>query len=139
LQALGTAQQLAVSGQKLTITYNQGTEVLIYTAASLPLEYTLWTLSVLNGQPVSAEMSITAVFTPAEAPNTGNINGSSGCNSYSAAYTQEGNSLTVQPPAVTMMACPTGMETEQAYLQRCKPPSYEIFGDKLVLTNPPAA
>ena len=136
LQALGTAQQLEVSGQKLTITYDQGAGVLIYTSASLPLEYTLWTLSVLNGQPVSVDMSITAVFTPGEVENAGNINGSSGCNSYSSAFTLDGNNLAVQMPAVTMMACPTGMDMEQAYLQVLQTSaSYEIFGDKLVLTG----
>jgi heat shock protein HslJ len=91
----------------------------------------------MNGQPVSAETNITAVFTSGEAPDTGVISGSSGCNTYSAGYTLDGNNLTVQPAAVTLMACATGMETEQAYLQALQAStSYEIFVDKLVLTNP---
>ena len=137
LEALGTAQQFDISGQMLTITYNQGAEVLTYTAANLPLEYSLWTLTAMNGQPVTAETNITAMFTPAEAPNTGNIGGSSGCNTYSAGYTLDGNNLTVQPAAVTLMACETGMETEQAYLQALQASvSYQIFVNQLVLTNP---
>ncbi|OGN94212.1 MAG: hypothetical protein A2Z71_04565 [Chloroflexi bacterium RBG_13_50_21] len=80
LSTLGTAQQYAISGLKLTITYNQGAGVLTYTAVDVPLEYSLWTLSTMNGQPVSAETNITAVFTPGEAPDTGVISGSSGCN-----------------------------------------------------------
>src|SRR4030043_992443 len=116
LSTLGTAQQYAISGLQLTITYNQGAGVLTYTAANVPLEYSLWTLSTMNGQPVSPETNITAVFTPGETPNTGAISGSSGCNTYSAGYTLDGNNLTVQPAAVTLMACATGMETEQAYL-----------------------
>ncbi len=89
------------------------------------------------GNPSQSEIPITAVFTPGETPNTGVISGSSGCNSYSAGYTLDGNNLAVQPAAMTMMACATGMDTEQAYLQALQASvSYEIFADKLVLTNP---
>jgi heat shock protein HslJ len=137
LTSLGAAQQYAIAGQQLTITYNQGAGVLTYTAASVPLEYSLWTLSLMNGQAVPTESPITAVFTPGETPNSGYIGGSSGCNTYSAGYTLDGNNLTVQPAAMTLMACATGMETEQAYLQALQAStSYEIFVDKLVLTNP---
>jgi putative lipoprotein len=45
LSTLGTAQQYAISGLKLTVTYNQGAGVLTYTAVDVPLEYSLWTLS----------------------------------------------------------------------------------------------
>jgi heat shock protein HslJ len=137
LSSLGTAQEYAISGQQLTITYNQNAGVLTFTAASMPLEYSLWTLTSLNGQPVPAETSITATFTPGEDPNTGNIGGSSGCNTYNAGYTLDGNNITVGTAAMTMMACETGMETEQAYLQALQDSqSYQIFGDRLVLTNP---
>jgi len=137
LSSLGTAQQYAIQGLELTITYNQGAGVLTYSAASAPLEYSLWTLLMMNGQPVAAETPITAVFTPGETPDAGVISGSSGCNTYSAGYTLDGNNLTVQPAAMTMMACATGMETEQAYLQALQTSTtYEIFADKLVLTNP---
>ena len=137
LSSLGTAQQYAIQGIELTITYNQGAGVLTYTAANAPLEYSLWTLSMMNGQPVASEIPITAVFTPGEMPNTGTIDGSSGCNSYSAGYTLDENNLAVQPAAMTMMACATGMDTEQAYLQALQASvSYEIFADKLVLSNP---
>jgi heat shock protein HslJ len=137
LSSLGTAQQYAITGLQLTITYNQGAGLLTYTAANLPLEYTLWTLSMMNEEPVSTESPITAVFTPGETPDTGNVSGSSGCNTYNADYTLDGNNLTVQPAAMTMMACATGMETEQSYLQALQAStSYQIFADKMVLTNP---
>jgi heat shock protein HslJ len=137
LQSLQTAQQLSISGQVLTITYNQGAGVLKYTSANLPLEYTLWTLTSMNGQAVSADTNVTASFTPGEAPTTGTINGSSGCNTYSAGYTLNNSNIAVQLPAVTMMYCATGMETEQAYLQALQAStSYEIFVNQLVLTSP---
>jgi heat shock protein HslJ len=137
LYALQAASEYAISGQFLTIKYNQGAEVLNYTAASLPLEYTLWTLTQMNGQPVASDLPITALFTPGEEANTGIVAGSSGCNSYNAGYTLEGSTLTIQTAAMTMMACATGMETEQAYLAALQTTTtYEIFADKLVLTNP---
>jgi heat shock protein HslJ len=137
LQALGAAEQVAISGQVLTITYNQGAGVLTYTASDLPLEQTQWSLSTMNDQPLEADTSITAVFTPGEEANTGELSGSSGCNNYSAIYRVDGSNLTVDVPVVTLMACPTGMEQEQAYLQALQAStSYEIFADKLVLTNP---
>jgi heat shock protein HslJ len=137
LQALGTAQQLTITGQKLAITYSQGAGILNYTSASLPLEHTLWTLSLMNGQAVTAENSITASFTPAETADTGTVGGNSGCNSYSAGYTLSGSTLTVEPAISTMMACATGMDTEQAYLQLLQEStSYQISANILVLTGP---
>jgi heat shock protein HslJ len=136
-QALGTVQQYSILNQKLTLTYSQGAGVLIYTSANLPFEHTLWTLSLMNGQPVTAESSITAVFTPTDTPNEGNVSGSSGCNQYNAGYTLDGSSITMQPAASTMMACETGMDTEQAYLQMLQAStSYQIAANTLTLTSP---
>jgi heat shock protein HslJ len=137
LTALGTIGQYTISGPTLTLTYNQGAGVLIYTSADLPLEYTLWTLTAMNGQAVATDTNITASFTPGETANTGIIGGSSGCNTYNAGYTLNGSNIAVQPAATTRMYCATGMETEQAYLQALQAStSYEVFMDKLVLTNP---
>jgi heat shock protein HslJ len=137
LSSLGTAERYEIKGQQLVITYNQGAGVLTYIAANLPLEYTLWTLATLNGQAVSTDTPITAVFTPGEETGTGNISGSSGCNTYNADYTLTGTSITVGPAATTRMACATGMDIEQTYLQALQTStSYQILADKLVLTNP---
>jgi heat shock protein HslJ len=137
LQALGTAQQMSITGPKLALTYNQGAGVLNYTSATLSLEYTLWTLALLNGQPVTTESSITALFTPADAADTGTISGNSGCNSYTSGYTLSGSNLTVQPAVSTMMACATGMDVEQTYLQLLQgSTSYQISANTLVLSGP---
>jgi heat shock protein HslJ len=136
LQALATATQFEISGQTLTMTNNEGTTEITYTAADLPLEHSLWTLSVVNGQPIEPETEITAIFTPGEAANTGNLSGSAGCNFYSADYTLDGSNLTVQSPTATLMVCPSGMEAEESYLQALQATqSYEIFGDRLVLMS----
>jgi heat shock protein HslJ len=136
-QALGTVQKYNILNQRLTLTYNQGAGVLVYTSVNLPFEHTLWTLSLMNGQPVTAESSITAVFTPTDTPNEGNVSGSSGCNQYNAGYTLDGNNITMQPAASTMMACETGMDTEQAYLQMLQTStSYQVAANTLTLTSP---
>ncbi len=137
LSALTTAQQLVISGLKMSIAYNQGTSQLNFVAVSAPLTYSLWTLTAMNGQTVAAETNVTATFIPGEADNSGTISGSSGCNTYNAAYTLDGQNITVQPPAVTRMYCAEGMEIEQTYLQALQAStSYAIFADELVLTNP---
>jgi heat shock protein HslJ len=137
LSALTTAQQAKVTGLTLTITYNQGAGVLNYIAANVPLENSLWTLTLMNGQPITADTNITATFTPGDTPGEGVINGSSGCNTYNASYTLNGSNITVGPAAVTRMYCEGTMDTEQAYLTALQAStSYEIFVDTLVLTNP---
>lgn len=137
LTGLETVAQYAISGPTLTLTNSDGSGVLIYTAANLPLEYTLWTLTAMNGTAVLSDTNITAVFTPGETTDTGTIDGSSGCNTYSAGYTKDGKNLTIQPAATTRMYCETAMDTEQAYLQALQAStSYEIFVNQLVLTNP---
>jgi heat shock protein HslJ len=136
LTALSTAQGATVTGLKLAITYNEGTEVLNFIAASVPLEYSMWTLTLINDQPIPADIDITATFTPGETPGEGVINGSAGCNIYNAGYTLDGNNLTVQPPATTRKYCEGTMDTEQAYLTALEAStSYEIFVNTLVLTG----
>ena len=135
LAALGTAGQFSIAGQALTVAYNGGEAT--FSSASLPLEATTWTLAQLYDQSIPAETGITAIFIPAEAPNTGVISGFGGCNTYNAGYTLDGNKITVSPVATTMMACPSGMETEQAFLAGLQAAtSYQVLVDKLVLTNP---
>ncbi|MBK8046486.1 MAG: META domain-containing protein [Anaerolineales bacterium] len=57
---------------------------------------------------------ITALF-----GEDGMLSGSAGCNNYVTGYTVDGNSLTIEPAASTMMMCPEPegvMEQEAAYL-----------------------
>jgi heat shock protein HslJ len=48
----------------------------------------------------------------------GKVSGVAACNQYTSSYTVEGDALTIQPPAMTAMACPTEMGTkfETAYM-----------------------
>lgn len=134
LEALGSVQGYEISGSFLTLTYNEGADVLIYTSANLPFDHTLWTLAAVDGQPLPEDIQITAMFIPGEEANSGTVGGSSGCNSYTAEYTLDGANITVGPIASTLMACPTGLEAEQSFLEGlAAAESYEIFGDRLLL------
>ncbi len=91
----------------------------------------------MNDQPVTAVVDITAVFTPGDTPDTGNVSGGSGCNQYNAGYTLDGNNITIQPAVSTMMACATDMDTEQAYLEMLQASTtYQISANILTLTGP---
>jgi heat shock protein HslJ len=48
-------------------------------------------------------------------PETGRASGSGGCNRLTGSYEVKGVSLTFGAIAGTMMACPAGMDTEQAF------------------------
>lgn len=76
----------------------------------------LWVLiaygDVLNPRVVEPGTVITAAFT-----DDGFLNGSGGCNSYSTSFETEGDTLTIEQIATTMMACPEAtMNMEVAYL-----------------------
>jgi heat shock protein HslJ len=98
LEALSTVQSYQISGNSLTLTYNEGTEVLNFTSAKLPLENTLWTLAAVDGLPLPTETQITAMFTPGDVATSGTIGGSSGCNSYNAEYSLDGAPFQLYPP-----------------------------------------
>ena len=84
-------------------------------AATDPTE-TAWVLEsgTLNGEEIAIVEThpITLVFADGEA------GGTSGCNSYGAAYTIQGTEISFEPAISTMMACePTEvMDAETAYL-----------------------
>lgn len=67
----------------------------------------------------------------------GQVNGSSGCNSYFGEYTINGNEISIGPLASTEMACmdPEGiMQQEQEYLHfLAEVVTFEVDGEQLVL------
>ena len=75
---------------------------------------------------------ITATFA-----RDGTLTGSAGCNRYSAVYTTDGGSITIEPPGLTRMACkePDGvMEQERAYTEALpRAASYTVEGQMLTL------
>jgi heat shock protein HslJ len=96
------------------------------------LEGTKWQLQALEGVSPAAQVIITADF------NDGRVSGSSGCNSYGAAYTTKDGKLTLDSVAVTEMACEDveAMRAEQDFLQFLgQVRKFKLDGDRLDLMD----
>ncbi len=134
--ALQNAQRIAFNSQgRLEIYYNPGTTTeakLIFAPGETSLTDTIWVMEsfgdVNNPTPAEKGIAVTAIFSP-----EGILNGSGGCNVYSAGYTVEGNAtMQIQPPVSTLMACPQGMDQEVNYLAALgAAESYQITGVRL--------
>lgn len=135
LSALQSAQRIAFNPQgRLEIYYNSGTTTetkLIFAPGETSFTDTVWVMESYgdgnNPTPAEKGVVVTAVFSL-----EGMVNGSSGCNSYSAGYTVQGNSIDIQPPISTYMACPQGLEQEVNYLAALDAAeTYQIVGTRL--------
>jgi heat shock protein HslJ len=96
------------------------------------LEGTRWQLQSMDGNAPPESVVVTAEF------NDGRISGSSGCNSYGAAYTAKDGKLSLDAVAMTEMACQDSgvMDTEQEYLKLLNTAkSYTISTDQLDLLD----
>ncbi len=137
LASIAKAESYTIGGPVLQITANGGAEVLTYTSASLPLEYTLWTLVSFTGAPAGEDTPLTMQFIPGEDATQGTVGGVVVCNNYNAGYTLDGTNLTITNTATTFMACPTEtVPTEQAYLAAINgAQSYQILANQMLLTT----
>ncbi len=76
-------------------------------AASTPLAGTNWVLSTLNGQLPLAGSSITLNF-----GEDGTVSGTDGCNRFTTGYTASRSTISFDPAASTMMACPPAVAAQ---------------------------
>ena len=99
---------------------------------SQTLEGTNWMLESLRGESALSETTVTAEFQV-----DGRMSGSTGCNNYNAAYTTDGDMITISPGATTLMACPTPiMAQESAFLGvLASATTYKIEGDEMRLKD----
>jgi heat shock protein HslJ len=137
LEALPQVQTYTITGRTLSLSYNDGQSALTFTSANLPLENSLWTLAAKDGEMLPEDLEITASFTPGDEPDQGTVSGSAGCNRFNAGYVLEGNNISIDAAATTMMACPPEqMDAEQAYLQAMQAAqTYQVLGRTLLLTT----
>lgn len=98
---------------------------------------TVWMLErYLNTDGVMTDAIETAPVTAEFTDDS--VGGTSGCNTYNAAYVMDGESLTVDLPAVTMMYCsePGVMNQESQYLALIQTAAgYTVSGDMLTITD----
>jgi heat shock protein HslJ len=130
LANLEKVASFVMEGDSLSLLDGDGNPVVVFTRATAPsLTGVVWELaSYNNGREavvsVLAGSSITAEFTP-----EGLLSGSAGCNRYTTGFTLDGELISIEPPASTLMACnePEGvMEQEALYLQAL--PTAETYG-----------
>jgi heat shock protein HslJ len=107
-------------------------------AASPELINTYWKLMELGGKPVAVTDNQREPYIVLR-PDPKQVNGSGGCNRLFGSYETSGstgNSLTFGGVGSTKMACPSGMETEAAFLPALgRVARWHITGQQLELSD----
>ena len=140
LADLNLAASYKILGNQLQVFDREGYVLLTYKAFEpSPLVGTTWGLTSYNNGKGALASPLAGSDSTAVFGADGNVAGSGGCNSYSAAYEVDGLKISISPATSTMMACaePEGiMEQETAYLAALQTATrYEIEGDELVLLS----
>ena len=132
LAALESAKTYRIEDGKLLIIDDAGATVLVFSAQNMSLEGTTWNLISFNdGQSLTSlviDTEINAEF------KDGAVSGSSGCNTYTGDFQQNGLELSFGDLASTLMLCQEEgvMEQENAYLQAlAKVTHYIVDGNNL--------
>jgi heat shock protein HslJ len=95
------------------------------------LDGTSWCLAEGQGISISDDVTMTIVF------EAGRVSGSGGCNRFTAAYEEDGGSISFGPVAMTRMACVDEvMAAERAYLGSLEAvSSWSATDDALTFSN----
>jgi putative lipoprotein len=83
---------------------------------SVPLENTTWRVTRVNGKDVVAGENQRAPYIVLQASEH-RVSGSGGCNRITGTYSVEKQTIHFGPMASTMMACPSGMDTEKDFME----------------------
>lgn len=84
---------------------------------------------VANDQPVPQDFAATTIF-----DSNGGVQGSGGCNSYSAKYSLEDNKLSVSEIESTLMACDNSSDIEAIFMRHLQnTATYELKESSLIL------
>jgi copper homeostasis protein (lipoprotein) len=94
---------------------------------------TYWKLVELKGQAVTTPENMKEAHMILAAQDS-RVHGHAGCNNYFGTFQADGETLSFSPLGSTMMACPQGMDTEQAFLAALGATTrFEISGQFLEL------
>ncbi|KAF1048223.1 META domain-containing protein [Xylophilus sp.] len=105
-------------------------------ATGAPLEDTTWRLVTLGGQPVAVPTNGQREAHLVLHAKDARLSGSGGCNRLLGSYERNGAALRFPPIAATRLACPQGMEQENAFLQALeRVAGWRIQGRRLDLTD----
>ena len=139
LTALQSAERLEYNEvEQLVIRFNASTDadfMLLVNQADVPLVGTDWVLDSLVSPDGESDIP------PASAPvlsfsEDGSLAGSGGCNRLMSGFTIEGNAISINEFASSMMYCDGLMDLEDRFTASLEQVSrYEITGDRLVLSD----
>ena len=103
------------------------------------LRNTYWKLLEIDGNPVTTPEGMREAHMVLAADET-RVSGHAGCNGFFGSYEVSGERLEFSALGATMMACPEGMETEQAFLRALEQTTrYAVSGAILTLFSDDAA
>jgi heat shock protein HslJ len=117
LDALAGTHGVAIAGDRLTLTPPSGTPLAFQAEPPPTLEGVTWKVTGFNNgrQAVVSPRTGTTVTLSFE---NGKVTGTTGCTTFRAPYTSEGNRLSIGPAATTRKMCPAEgvMEQERQFL-----------------------
>ena len=100
---------------------------------------TYWKLMELAGNPVTVAANQNEPHLVLK-PEPKQVNGSGGCNRFFGSYQTTGTALSFGGIGSTRMACPSGMDTEAAFLSALgRVATWRISGQRLELSDSTAA
>jgi heat shock protein HslJ len=138
LAALATAATYRIDGNKLELRTAAGALAATFqkaAAGSEALPGSSWIVTGFNNGKQAVVSTMAGTDLTANFGADGSLTGNSGCNTYSAAYTVDGDKISIGPTATTQMACEQAvMDQEQQYLAALSTAAtYRIDGSKLEL------
>jgi heat shock protein HslJ len=136
--ALANARAYRLADRQLHLVAGDGRALAAFSAQDTALAATAWRVTAINNGrqavvSVAAGSAMTMVFAA-----DGRLSGSAGCNNYTAAYSDEGGRVAIQPPAATRRMCAGKgvMEQEQWLLAALATvASARIEGNRLELRS----
>ncbi len=121
LDGLSGTHGVAIAGDRLTLTPASGSPLAFQAEPPPRLEGVTWNVTGFNNglQAVVSPRTGTTVTLSFE---NGKVAGTTGCNTFRASYTSDGNRLSIGPAATTRKACPAEgvMEQERQFLAALK-------------------
>ena len=138
LANLQAAATYTIEGDVLTIANAEGETTLTFKATEpISLTATNWEATSYNNGNEAVVSLIVGTTITADFGEDGTLSGNAGCNQYTTSYTVDGDAITIEPVASTMMFCgdPEGMmDQETLYLQALPTAAtYQIDGTTLTL------
>ena len=121
LDALAGAQRVAIAGDRLTLTPASGASLVFQAEPEPTLEGVAWKVTGFNNGRQAVVSAVTGT-TITLAFENGMVRGSSGCNTFRAPYTSEGNRLSIGAAVTTRKACTAEgvVEQERQFLAALK-------------------